>query len=240
MDTMLREAEHPCGITPEFFGLFRAFRTKIHTTDLAYNDAMEPVMNALQGHLDRRCKPALRREHIPPILARLKDVARFGQRLDPTLTSSKRGSELLDVRLTTDMCRKITRDEDDLELGLSLLVIRIFPVSRKVYTSQGGHYDEWYETHSRSTNFAHFSAHALARWFQRSFLTSEESLIDALWLAYWQYHTLMSTLSNDGPFRLIVPGAGEWRGRVTNMEDATTDQHAEVRISRSLDIRTFV
>lgn len=142
------------------------------------------------------------------------------------------------MRLCTDWCRRVDWEDDARELGVSLLVVRVFPVLRRKAVGQRGAYTEWYEVHNRASTYAHFSAHALARWYQRSFQPTEDSLINALWLAYDLYQDIVPSMDDDAPFRLEVPGLGEWRGHVSAMRDLGSGD-ADTHYSRTLNIRTF-
>ena len=190
-------------VPAEFAGRARAFVRHVQRDEKRFNALTKRFEDKMWSRLKHHS--TLRKEVCQNWLAEWRAFRGFGQPPSPAeLKWSKRRVEFRDVRVMSTTTRNPLWDEDERETGVSIM----------------GHTLIW-EGNRRSDeiqldvrSFASFSLHALGRFFQKSFVSTDEALAAAIWsvASHPDLHDVYEFA--DTQFSFSVPKiGGQWFGR---------------------------
>jgi hypothetical protein len=220
-------------VPPEFLGKARGFGNRILDADNQFMTMRDELLARFGARLRR--KPTLRLDDCLDGLSRWRALGLFGQPPESwaKLEYAKRRVVFSDYRLTTSTGHREEWGEGVSEPGVDLMLVELIFEPREGYA------------HQDITGVFNVSLHALGRFYQRAFRSSDEVLAAAIWAALGEIKGLPP--DENGDFALPVPViGGHWFGQRTNTayvhENAAFDkalyEQAKEFVS-VLNIRTY-
>jgi hypothetical protein len=213
-------------ITMEFLGKARTFRARVGGEDeQRFSPARDAAYEQLRLRLRR--KPSFREPECHDLLRLWQQAGQtYGQINAPRMQYEKRLVQFRSLRLLSAEGQSEAWADDEREAGLSMAMVQLSADSKTGLVQL------------KAQAMATFSLHAMARFYQRAFHASDDTLVSAIWSIMPSIKRLISTTTIDEFGVPVREAGGHWFGwinPVIHVDADGTDRHQ----GDALNVRTF-
>jgi len=212
-------------ILPEFIGKARAFRERISNAD---ERQFGPVRDAAYASLRRRIrqKPTFREPECQDLLRHWKQAGEtYGQLNAPHMNYSKHAVRFTSVRLLASEGQSDEWTDGERETGITMTMVRLTADGKEGTVALD------------AKALAIFSLHALARYYQRAFQSSDDALIAAMWGVLPDIKALITATTVDEFGLPVIAAGGHWFGWINPVMHV--EDNELIGENDALNVRTF-
>lgn len=212
-------------ILPEFIGKARAIRERIASAD---ERQFGPARDAAYASLRRRIqqKPTFREPECRDLLRHWQQAGEtYGQINVPRMNYSKHSVRFSTVRLLGTEGQSEDWADGERETGISMAMVHLSADGKEGTVALN------------AKSLAIFSLHALARYYQRAFQSSDDALIAAMWGVLPDIKELITATTVDEFGLPVVAAGGHWFGWINPV--VHVENNKSIGENDALNVRTF-